>query len=365
MKAASGRPTPTAALCMALIAFCSLATAPVQEPAGPATPEQEVRALAERWKTALEGLDARGAIALYAQDFLLGGTTRTGHWRAYWGQLERMRRMHVRLTVEPLVQKVELWRFEGSRTVEFADIELVVHYKQQWDSQRRARRFACPVRLRREGAQWKACGDQLRTACTLQVGYDGQHYMLTLTAASAWPSFPNKARLKGAGLEAISLRRKGRDAYGRPYVTETAYLPTRPAIGAAYMFQIPYKNGNENVPCAVRGTVDVIPAITEPRAEAPVTQWPLGVSWQDVSARVKDFSNYEVHVRRPGDNAALWVMRSIPADQTQVTIGETRQEQAALAGYGSIRLEVYALDIYGNYGVARRGVRLPAAAGAD
>jgi len=362
MTALSRRLTLVSALWLGLSAFCRPAAVRAEDAGGQPA---EVRALSECWKAAVEELDAPAAISPYAEDFLLGGTTRSGHWRAYLARFERIRKQHATLSVQPLVQNVEFWKFEGDSTAEFADVDLAIRWEEQWAGQRRACRMACPLRLRREGSEWKACGDQVRTQCALQVGYDGRDYVLTLTARSAWPSFPSQALVKGPGLKPIRLRKKGNDALGHPYVTETAYVATKPAVGLTYMFQVPYKNGSENIARAVRGAVDLTPAILEPAADAAIAEWPLTVRWQDVSASVKDFSNYEVHVRRLEDNAALYVLRSIPADQTEVTVGATKPECAALSCDRPCRIEVYALDMHGNYSVARTAVRLPAPAESD
>jgi len=346
--------------CVLLSTLASPAPAPALAQPAPEEPsltderEEEIRAFFRGWQEAVEDMDVGRVMSFYTDDFLQSGMDRSLHRLAYRAQFSAVRAREGRLSMVPELRGIRLWQVEGPEPAELADVELVVRRVESWDGERYEDRLSFPIRLRRENGEWKACGDGSRTLCVVQVGYHDERYMLTFIAESAFPLFGSRAQVKGPGVPKMELMKKRRDILGKPYVTDSVFLAQRPEIGGAYTFSIPYPDDTEFITRPVRSVVDVAPPIVTPAWDADVHEWPLKISWKDVSGQIKDFSAYEVHVRRAEDNSRLYVFRSRAADCTEVMLGQTAEQRGRFTEpHQPYYAEVYAYDAYGNYALSR------------
>lgn len=326
--------------------------------------KDEVEAFFDEWKTAVENLDLDGITAFYSDRFLQGGMTRGIHRLVYQAQFQLIRRKEGALIVEPEVRSLRFWR-EGERI--YADCDLVVMREERWEEDSRSiDRIFQPMRLAREDGRWLMVGDRSRTHCVVQVGFDGEQYMLTLIAQSAFPLFPNHAAVNGPHINNLSLRRQRRDILGKPFVSDVTYIPRRPEAGDRYTFRIPWADRAETITYRLRGRVDVAPKVLSPTRDMDVAELPLKIEWEPVHEGIEDFNCYEVHIRRAVDNRLVYMFRSIPPERNSVQFGTDERQRAAFGEpFDAFYVEVYAYDVFGNFGITRTRIynELPQPAG--
>ena len=315
--------------------------------------EQGVRAFFRDWAAAVEAMDASRVMSFYTDDFLQSGMGRGMHRLAYTAQFALIRLKRGKLEMRADVREVRFW--DLGKDAQFADVSIVVERVEILGKKRYADRLSQPMRLRLVDGKWKACGDKTRTLVLVQVAHDKEETALTLTAQSAYPAFPAVALVEGPGIKRQVLRTLKRDMFGKPYVTETVYVSKTPEVGGVYTFHIPYHDTPEHLRYRIRGKVTAIPEISAPARDLDVRRWPLTITWRDVSEQIKDFSCYEVHVRRAEDRVAVYVFRSIPGDRHSLALGETARQKAAFGeAHKPYHVEVYAYDVHGNYALARQ-----------
>lgn len=340
---------------LALSAWRPVAGAPVPTQAEKG---REVSEAFARWGEAAQFLDPERMMSFYSRDFLQSGMTPFMHKFVYRTQFDLVKSNKGTLLFDPEVRNIRFWQIgSGEDVIEYADVDLVLLRQEEFDDKRYIDRVRYPMRLRRIEGQWKACGDRSRTLCVLQVGWDGKARTLTAIARSPQPGFPARAFLRGPGVKKLELRKRRKDSLGKTYVTETIYAPRRFQVGDAYVFDIPWYDRMETIRVKARGTVDVIPTIKQPVQDMDITEWPIEISWESVSDRIKDFDCYEVHIRRAEDRKRVFAFRSIPPERTSVTLGDKpRQLRHFTEPHTPYYIEVYAFDIDLNYAVARSRV---------
>lgn len=319
--------------------------------------QQGIHAWFDQWKRAVETLDVEGVMSLYSGDFLQWGMTKELHKILYQSQFRSMRKGGGKLDVSLEVRNINITPLDARTDI--AEVELVVARKETWgDDQSYIDRILIPLRLRRrEGEDWRLLGDSSRTLPLAQIGYDGEDYVLILTAESAYPTFPAKSIVEGPGIDRVTLEDAELDGAGKPYVTKSLFLAARPEVGQVYTFHTPYPDGVEHLRVPLRSVVTEVPEIVSPPQDYDVTGWPVKVAWKPVSDRIKDFNCYEVHIRRAEDYKRVYLFRSIPPERTSILLGTTEEQRKAFGTpHVPYLVEVYAYDIYSNFAFSRRRI---------
>ena len=341
---------------LAIVFTCLIALAIAPETAAQELDDErlseEIEAFFDEWKTAVENQDLDAITGFYSDRFLQGGMTRGIHRLVYQAQFHLIARKRATLRVEPEVRNVR-FRRDGERVI--ADCDLVVLREEIWEDESRSiDRIFQPIRLGRDDGNWLMIGDRTRTHCVVQVGYDGNSYMLTFIAQSAFPLFPNQAVVNGPQINDLSLRRQRKDILGKPFVSDVTFVPRRPEPGDRYSFRIPWADRAENISYRIRGRVDVAPKMVTLTRDMHVKELPLEIEWEPVHEEISDFNCYEVHIRRARDNRLVYMFRSIPPERSSVRFGTDERQKAAFGEpFDVFYVEVYAYDVFGNYGLTR------------
>jgi len=312
-----------------------------------------------RWKAAVEARDLDRVMALYAPDFLQGGMDRAYHRALYRREFARLEARGGTLTVVPEIRLVRVRSLQTREgPVRLADIEGMIKRQVRWGGRVQAaeRRFWV-TRLREVSGVWRLCGDGSRALPRVAVVVGDGRTRLLLAAVSPDPRFPLETLVRARGLGEVTLREFFEDEDGLPGVRRRLWVRTPPPVGHVFGFLTRYPDGVERLEVRVRGVVKAVPEILSPGRDFDIERWPVRVTWKDVSAEVRDFSHYEVHVRRADTRAEVLRFRFVPAARCELRLGETEAQRRALSGAAAAYLlEVRACDAYGNFAFSRRRV---------
>jgi len=316
-----------------------------------------IEAFVARWKAAVEARDLDRVTALYAPDFMQGGMDRAYRRALYRREFARLEARGGTLTVLPEIRRVRVRSLQTREgLVRLADIEVMIERQVRWGGRVQAaeRRFWA-TRLREVSGVWRLCGDGSRALPRVAVAVGDGRTRLLLAAVSPDPRFPLETLVRARGLGEVALRDFFEEETGVPGVRRRLWVGTPPPVGHVFGFVTRYPDGVERLEVRVRGVVKAVPEILSPGRDFDMERWPVRVTWKDVSAEVRDFSHYEVHVRRADTGAEALRFGSIPAGRCELLLGETEAQRRAFAGAPAAYLiEVRACDAYGNFAFSRR-----------